>query len=99
MVLRIWLLCVTGPYCSASVSASVSVQGASVSVSVSVQGVSASASVSSSSVLSEIQYSGEEGDDSDDVGVDGGTGIGNVLDPDPSVVAGELAVGGEGVGR
>ena len=93
MVLRIWLLCVTGPYCSASVSASVS--GASASV----QGVSASASVSSSSVLSEIQYSGEEGDDSDDVGVDGGTGIGNILDPDSSVVVGELVGGGEGVGR
>ncbi|MEI6481667.1 MAG: hypothetical protein WCO19_05210 [Candidatus Saccharibacteria bacterium] len=50
-------------------------------------------------MLSEIQYSGEEGDDSDDVGVDGGTGIGNVLDPDSSVVVGELVGGGEGVGR
>ena len=85
-----------GPGCSASVSASV--QGASASVSASVQGASASASVSSSFAFSEIRYSGEEGDDSDDVGVDGGTCIGNVLDPDPSVVVGELVDGGEGVG-
>ena len=47
---------------------------------------------------SDMQYSGEEGDDKDDVGVDGGTGIGNVVDPDPSVVVGEPVGGGEGVG-
>ena len=48
---------------------------------------------------SDTQYSGEEGDDRVDVGVDGGTGTGNVLDPDPSVVVGEPVGGGEGVGR